>query len=1091
MALAAGVLAGVLVWLIACLGMWLALFLLDNLVHLPAGIRLASLAGGLTVMAVLLWRNVLRRPAQARSLDQMALAMEHKFGIGGNLLINAMQLETMGLDDVASAFAEKTITDCNVQVGHSSLKELWQPKRMAILAVAAVCVFSAWTFYGQTKAHWAANALARFTQPLADVPPAGNVALEVTPASDILLPAGAQLRIEVKVTSLNGRTLRSAPQLAFVSGARYVPADMSKASVASMAPGSESGTYSYTFAAVQESVAFRVFAEDTYSRSVAVSVQKLPEIVASRFIVHPPEYTGAKPVESFGPPERLSGLVGSKVDIILRFNKPTSEVSWRDASGLAAFASAGGQLSAATVLHEPGVYSVLMAGGQGGDPAVLASGTVAIVRDEPPSIEFTGTETSRSVYPGERLKVDVTATDDYGVSKTWATMREMREGAPSIEVGLWSYPAPGKSAAAETVLLSLDAGRFRPGTSYLLEAFAGDFAPGGNIGKAQPVVLNIKTIEELTVARDDPAAAAFEALDEAIKAQQAALGVTSNTLANLQDLTGTFDTIRAQLKKKQEAVGSALNKAWDSSKDPRPEFVVRMRQLRDAEHIQVIDKIGKLAGGSSMAAPLGSVARLQQYVLDELVRLKGEVARLTAEKAEKRAAEVLGEKPLSPAESVKDGLKEMVVELKDFTAQQQQIMRERQMLMDKRPEDLTDEDKARLEELALEQSKLAEILKRAVNDFTNLDLQDFGDKAMVEKMTSLYQKADELAQKADAAADQRQARVDAHRLETETVEMAEELQYNMEAVLGFRDNIQFIAETPEDEQLVAPLAELPSELEDLVGDLITKEEEMREEVEDIGSYLNSLDHTAGMVADGTISSTSAKGVTGDQKPEDNVIQGRSGAGRSGMSDGQMVENTAKALPDNEYGLRERTSNTPLESGQVKDDDKKAQTGGTGLGKTTDGATEFGMGGKLPPKVLDMMKAASVKQQRIREATQDVATKLRKHNLPSGEAQDAARKMKEVEDAISKGDSVGIRRAYDQTIDLLGKSREATGRKITLDTGRDEAAARRMDDMLARRAGPRFAGYEKIIGEYFRTLAEAGRSAATGTDELSPKGKNGD
>ena len=54
----------------------------------------------------------------------------------------------------------------------------------------------------------------------------------------------------------------------------------------------------------------------------------------------------------------------------------------------------------------------------------------------------------------------------------------------------------------------------------------------------------------------------------------------------------------------------------------------------------------------------------------------------------------------------------------------------------------------------------------------------------------------------------------------------------------------FIAEIPEDEQLLAPLAELPWELEDLVGDLVTSEEEMRPEGEDIGSYLNSLDHTA-------------------------------------------------------------------------------------------------------------------------------------------------------------------------------------------------------------------------------------------------------
>jgi hypothetical protein len=300
--------------------------------------------------------------------------------------------------------------------------------------------------------------------------------------------------------------------------------------------------------------------------------------------------------------------------------------------------------------------------------------------------------------------------------------------------------------------------------------------------------------------------------------------------------------------------------------------------------------------------------------------------------------------------------------------------------------------------------------------------------------------------------------------------MAEELMINCEATLGFRDNIQFIAEIPEDEQLFAPLAELPSELEDLVADLITTEEEMRPEVEDIGSYLNSLDHTAGPVSDGTISSTSAKGKTGDQRPEDNVIQGRSGAGRTGMSDGQLVEPVAKALSDNEYGLRERASNTPLESGQVKDEDAKAQTGGTGLGKSSDSTTMFGVGGKLPPKVLDMMKATEEKQLNIRQSAEEVVLKLESHNLPTMELKQSIQAMKGVEESLKKRSGLGIRGAFDEAVSTLKKSHQALGRQIALQYS-ERATDKKQADMLSREQQNRFKGYEHMISAYFEALAQ--------------------
>jgi hypothetical protein len=839
----------------------------------------------------------------------------------------------------------------------------------------------------------------------------------------------------------------------------------------------------------------------------------VPKILESQFHISPPAYTGLSPVSTIGPPEAVSGLANTQIAVDVKLQKQAEALWWKALDDTIEFRNVDGLWRAETQLHRAGPYQIEVKAPGVDRRITIASGAMLLQQDGVPEIEFVNTERSRTINPGERLKFDIQAYDDFGIGQILVTLQQVHANGASETIKSWKYEGPPgkKGQVDETLLLSIDASEFKPGSSYVLQAFCQDFSPMNNTGKSQPVTLQVRSLDELTIAENDPANAAFAALEKAIEAQQIALGVTKNLLTNLDDVIvedrpetenprfrgdkpapardpalrepKAGESLRRhqnELSKRQERVGMHMTEAWDVSTPPRPEFVDKLIALRDGEHARVMEKVKTISGPtasaqvidkSNVTRSLQSVEKLQAFLLDQLIALKGVVAMQSQAEVQKAAAEILGQSEDLPGTSADDALKEMVKELDEFIKQQKQIMQQRQMIMDKPPEDFSSEDEVALEELALDQSKLAQILSNVVNDFTNLDLLDFGDNAMVDSMKSLYQQADELADIATEAAQDRQARVDAHRLETETVEMAEELMINCEATLGFYDNIQFVAEIPEDEQLVAPLAELPSELEDLVGDLATSEEEMRPEVEDIGSYLTSLDHTAGPVADGTISSTSAKGKTGDQKPEDNVIAGRSGAGRSGMSDGQLVEPVAKVLSDNEYGLRERISSTPLEDGQVEDQDTKAQTGGTGLGKTTDHASMFGAGGRLPPRVLDMMRATAEKQLNIRQSAQELVPKLRRHNLPTIELESSILQMKAVEEALNKQSGIDIRSAYDQAADTLKKSHQAVGKQITVQYTRDKDLAKKLEDMLSQKQQYRFKGYEDMISAYFEALAK--------------------
>ncbi len=1092
-------LRGLLIWLVITLGFWLLLFTADNLLHLPEGLRLALSIGGLTLMAFELWQLLLLPIVRRQQLESVTLFLENRFSIPENMLINALCFESAQLSPKQEPFALETIRTGSEMMSKADVNELWQFKKLSRWSTVLLILIILWSLYGISHGRQLANAIMRYMIPLGDVPPASSIVLKVTPSGQVLMAEGDDLKVQVEVIGLEGdETLPRYPEVVWQRGVDYLGNERgeNRSTTMQLASGARNN-YSYTFKSVDESFAFRVFAGGTYTESVEVTVNRLPRIKESQFHITAPSYITGRRMSTLGPPEALSGPAGSAVEVDVKLDKSAEELWYKAAGDWVAFENIDGLWKARTKLEPAEAYEIEVKAPGFEKRIQIATGPILAQQDRRPEVEFVTSELTRRVTLGERLRLDIQAYDDFGAKRIYVKHKSVRAGSSETTIENWDYEGPpGKTESRETLLLSVDASLFKPGGSYILEAFCEDFSPAANVGRSKPLMLQVKSLEEMTIADGDPNSNAFAELDKAIQAQQTALGVTANLMANIDEVvdannsaTENAEALKghlSQMAQKQETVGSHMTRAWEVSAEPKPEFVAELIELRDNEHTRILNKIKQDASApqtdrDSAARDLKSIEKQQVYLLDKLIALKGIVAKKSEIEAQKAVAELLGEKDESLTPSPEETLENTAKELQEFIEKQKDITEQRQMVQDKPPEDFTEAEEEMIEDLAIDQSKLAEVLEEVVDDLSNMSLLDFGDNQMVEEMESIHEKAEELADKAAEAAEMQQARQDAYRLETEAVEMAEELLMNVEATLGASDNIQFVAEIPEDEQLVAPLAELPSELEDLVGDMITSEEEMRPEVEDIGSYLNSLDHTAGPVADGTISSTSAKGKTGDQRPEDNVIEGRSGAGRSGMSDGQLVESVAKDLNDNEYGLRERVSNTPLEDGEVEDQDEGAQTGGTGLGKMADSTTEFGVGGKLPPKVLEMMEETLQTQQNIRQASEDLLLKLKRHNLSVTELETSIQAMKNLEDSLKRGDGIAINRAYTETVDSLRKSHSAVGRQIAVQHTNDKTSDGKLENMLSRNKKLNFKGYNHMVGAYFEALAQNGRQGATAGD----------
>ena len=1093
-------LRGLLIWLVITLGWWLVLFTADNLLHLPEGLRLALSVGGLALMAFELWQLLLLPIIRRQQLESVTLFLENRFSIPENMLINALCFESAQLSPRQEPFARETIRTGSEMMSKADVNELWQFKKLGRWSTILLILIILWSLYGISHGRQVANALMRYMMPLGDVPPASSIVLKVTPSEDVLMAEGDDLKVQVEVRGLKGDdSLPRYPEVVWERGADYLGNERDKHRSTTMQISSDTrNNYNYTFKSVDESFAFRIFAGDTYTESVKVTVNRLPRIKESQFHITPPSYISAGSMSTLGPPEALAGPAGSAVVVDVKLDKSAEELWYKGAGDWTAFENRDGLWTARTRLEPAESYKIEVKAPGFDQRIQIAAGPILAQNDRRPEVEFVTSELTRRVNLGERLRLDVQAYDDFGAKRIYVKHKSVRAGSSETTIESWDYEGPpGKTESRETLLLSIDASLFKPGGSYILEAFCEDFSPAANVGRSKPLMLQVKSLDEMTIAEGDPNSNAFAELDKAIQAQQTALGVTANLTANLDDVIDAGKSAAenseavkghlTQMAQKQEKVGSHMTRAREVSIEPKPRFVTRLIELRDNEHARITKKMAETGsaaktGTGSVARDLKSIEKQQVYLLDQLVALKGIVAKKSEIEAQKAVAELLGEKDESLTATPEETLENTVKELEEFIEKQTEITEKRQMVQDKPPEDFSEAEEELLEDLAMDQSKLAEVLENVVNDLSNMNLLDFGDNQMVDEMTTIQEDAEELADKAAEAAQMQQARQDAYRLETEAVEMAEELMINCEATLGASDSIQFIAEIAEDEQLVAPLAELPSELEDLVGDMITSEEEMRPEVEDIGSYLNSLDHTAGPVADGTISSTSAKGKTGDQKPEDNVLEGRSGAGRTGMSDGQLVESVAKDLDQNEYGLRERVSNTPLEDGQVEDQDEGAQTGGTGLGKTADSTTEFGVGGKLPPKVLEMMEETLRTQQNIRQASEDLLLKLKRHNLSVTELESSIQAMKNLEDSLKRSDGIGINSAYTETVNSLRKSRSAVGGQIAVQYTNDEASASKLENMLSRNHKLNFKGYNHMVSAYFEALANNGGQGGPAQDK---------
>ena len=1072
------IIKGAVRWSVLSAGGLLALLLVDDLFHLPQALRLPLAVVLVGFIVIEFYRKVLRPALKPMSPARAARLLETNRGIAGNVLINAYQFERDKSHAGWRKYVGPVLDSSSSILENIPQQSLWLTPTLKKWIRGLLILVVAWVAVVFYFPKYVATGMERIFLPLADIPPVGSWNMDLKPNRTVKLVEGDRLDITVRLNSALGfKGKAPTPVVVWQDDAGVAESTFSAGEHATMVPTGKPNEFAFSFNSVGRSFSFRIWADDSRSTSVRVEVSPLPQVKGSVFEITPPAYTGLKKYSQPGPPATLEVPAGSMVKATLNLSPDSPQVTWREVKKETPLTHEKDGWKMTRMVNESSDYDLLAALPGQTVPRVLGKGQVTAVPDRPPEVDFVSQDRNRAVNPGGTLPVTVRATDDYGIASISIRIAAGDDAANVRVLKTWTYLGPPgqKEPTPETYAVELNPAIFTPGSSYLLTAQATDYSPAGQRTTSRPIVVRVAGIQEMAVPQGDALEKLFDLLRSTIAAQTRANGLTDNLTLHLaeaiaaKDVTQHCGGMTDAQKQAQDFGNSALDEA--DKHDEGKMYHARLDAVIKGEMGLAMGQLSHLVVMTGdLAPPLDALQKRQVYILNELVSLFGQMAT-----QRQQAAEALAKKAsdVPPALTMEQQLGKLKDELKAFGDDQKRIINASKPFRELNPEDLTTDQQAVLGELARQEAKQAAYFQEKLTDLSKLPLQDFADGKIVGDMNAVFQEV----QKASEAMYQKRMEI-ATPAAQGGLEKAAEIEQNLEKWLpNTPDNTKWSMEEPQGGPQDIPMAELPKQLDDLIGDLLKKEKDMDPDKDDpSSSIMDSMDKGAGWGADdGPMSNMSAKGVTGNQLPNNNEITGRSGEGRNGKSNGQMVGNTAVGKGGAETPTR--MTPTPFENGSVNDQSKDDKGGATGGGKLA-GFGQDGLRGPMAPQTQQKVHMLAQQQEKLRQQVESLALQLRKQRRPTGDLESAVAAMKALEASAQNQDGLQVVQGYHQALDSLEAARsEYAGQRLSRveSDAITKSAHSDVSDSQAQDAPP---GYEEMTGAYFRSLSDSPAAAAS-------------
>jgi hypothetical protein len=837
---------------------------------------------------------------------------------------------------------------------------------------------------------------------------------------------------------------------------------------------------------VDRTVRYRVEVGGTQSAWYTVNVVKQIKLEQLSLVVTPPTYLAAKvpPATINLTPDSMDKTpiavpVGSHISVVAGIDVPCNGAMLQlgdDAPAPMTAARNGESFSGEFVVAHDAPLALLMTEGTGQVIARLPEQTLVVhaIPDSPPVIQMTWPTQDTTVTPDTPIKIRATLKDDYGLTAARVLSANSAD-APLVPVTQIKYPdgttsaelsfdlplKPEDRAHGRSVRIQLQAvdNRDLRGIPALATSAQDDGGPQTTTSSV--FELRFRDPEQIAKELKDEQDKLRAILNEFLKKQQT---LHDQTVVLKLDGTPPVEPAVAPIHDGQYGLRSAIDQVAQTfpfaDADQIVQKTLEMISVNPAK--DAIDLSAALATEpvitqrTHLSDELQSRQRRIISTLESLLAILGNASE-AATQPSNRGGELL---------SKSDAYKKLDDELKAFMKEQQRILDQTAGLAKKAVDRYDDNDKKKLDELAMAQEKLDAFMEQKLSDFAKLAEQDMSNASLLKDITQEYS---EVTMAKDAL---KQKAVEMAIPEEESgLEGAKEISSNIERWLSNApDRQQWNMEDPLT-KTDTPMPELPKELEDMIGDLLEQQEDLFDQMEDANAnWADSMDKGVGWdAADGPIADMSAKGVTGNVLPNNNEMNGRSGEGRSGKSEGEFVGDTA--VGKGGRNTPTRLDPTPFQQGQIKDTSKDPTGGATGGGKMS-GEGGAGLEGPVPPAVKQAMQRLAQKQAEIRNSAERLNLQYQLGRYDNFKLMEAGVMMRQVQSDLEAGRYQNAMRRRDITLDALDTSHMLLGGEIhvqqdTTPTGN----AKLQTDISDAMKGQLPAAWADALKEYYKKLGQ--------------------
>jgi len=730
------------------------------------------------------------------------------------------------------------------------------------------------------------------------------------------------------------------------------------------------------------------------------------------------------------------------------------------------------------VVDKDGVYTVQLEDVDGITNPDQRENKIIALKDRAPIVEFKAPAKDITAGARESVKLAIGAKDDYALSAVRLVARRGKDGPQKVLYSWEEFPSAREVTLPYLWVLGTGEEKYQVGDEIFYYAVALDNHAEFTGGREVPKPQETKTAEfKITIEDKDKLAAEkakavsnWETELRKVLEDQLAARATVGVLARQQDMEllrkdgDAVHKAQTDIFARTAAVAKAM-KPTDDQAQAIKESIELLAYGEMTQCAKLASTLPKFQAPDAARQTLEAVGASQDKIIKVLRQLLNILPDLAQEGSkDKIEDEKVEDFPDEDQEKMKDLLKN----LKDMVRQQKKAIETTDELAKLPMEDFTPEAEKKLEEVKAIEEKWSQFLKAAISDLSKMQDQDFANGTLLEELVEIHT---EIEMAKDAL--QSKATEIATALEDNGLMLAEKLTKQLEKWLpDTPDRDRWQMEEPLTDGYETPMAELPKELEDIVGDLMEEEEDLQQEIEDATSaWADSMDAAGWDAMDGPISNFAANGVTGNRLPNSSELSGRSGEGRQGKSTGEFVENQF----DGKGGRRTPTRLTPeaFQKGQIKDTSSTPPGGATGGGKAG-GSSGEGLEGPTPPDIQMKMKDLALKQAQLRNKAEKIALKFEVLNYPPV-FEPVVKDMKVLEAALNSGRYMEARRQHNVVLNNLKGTRMFLDGEVSIDAIRSPTLPAHLQEEIIDTAGAAVPEeFKDYIKGYYDAISRAGQ-----------------